>query len=406
MPSSTSSSDPGGTGRTEPGQVPVPAGADPSVAAGTALMQPGKPGDDPRIGEGPVERPLPALPLGRALLIALLVLLLGVLAWEWYWRDFGAVPSYRNSDGQWAEQRRRIDRGEGDALVIIGDSRTLFDINLDVWERLSGERPIQLSLEGTSAMFALEDLAADPDFTGRLIVGLAPDLFFSGYGMRAGVLEHYRNETPAQRAGEWLSMQLLEPTLAFFDPDFALPTVLARQAWPQREGVTAYMEVRKLSLSGPDRNTWMWDKVERDPVYREMARGIWAQFLPPTPVAGGPPPDAETQAEIEGFRKTMQAQIAKAASAVEALRARGVEVVFVRPPSCCRYLEFEQAWLPRAETWDVLLSRTGAPGIHFEDHPDMQGLELPEWSHLSAAAARRYTAALYRAWTELPRPPG
>ena len=47
-------------------------------------------------------------------------------------------------------------------------------------------------------------------------------------------------------------------------------------------------------------------------------------------------------------------------------------------------------------TWDVLLRRTGAPGIHFEDYPELQGMELPEWSHLTHADAERYTAALYK----------
>ena len=40
------------------------------------------------------------------------------------------------------------------------------------------------------------------------------------------------------------------------------------------------------------------------------------------------------------------------------------------------------------------MSKTGAPGIHFEDHPQLQGYELPEWSHLSAPEADRLTAAL------------
>jgi len=41
-----------------------------------------------------------------------------------------------------------------------------------------------------------------------------------------------------------------------------------------------------------------------------------------------------------------------------------------------------------------LLKRTNTPGIHFEDHPELQGYELPEWSHLSASEANRFTAAL------------
>ena len=42
----------------------------------------------------------------------------------------------------------------------------------------------------------------------------------------------------------------------------------------------------------------------------------------------------------------------------------------------------------------TFVQRTGATGIHFEDHPQLQGYALPEWSHLSAADAKRFTTAL------------
>ena len=45
------------------------------------------------------------------------------------------------------------------------------------------------------------------------------------------------------------------------------------------------------------------------------------------------------------------------------------------------------------KTWDRLLRETGAFGIHFEDYPEMQGLEIPELSHLSAESATRFTRA-------------
>ena len=42
--------------------------------------------------------------------------------------------------------------------VLVGTSRLLFDVQLPVWERLAGTRPIQLSLEGTSPLPVLEEL--------------------------------------------------------------------------------------------------------------------------------------------------------------------------------------------------------------------------------------------------------
>jgi hypothetical protein len=345
--------------------------------------------DRPGVAQPVPARPVPARPWNRILPTALVLLALMLTAWETYWRAFGATPGIRNSDGLWARERRRIDAGEGNATVLIGDSRLLFDVQLQVWEKLAGERPIQLSLEGTSPFFALEDLAADEHFTGRLLVGLAPVNLLRNGGARASVLAYTRHESPSQRIGQWLSMRLLEPYLAFDDPDFALQAVLERQAWPPRPGLPPSLPVRKLSISAADRNTHLWSKLQSDPDYQALVRDRWRErhwgvlALPPElqPPGQWPP--------------LIQAQIAGAARAVAQLRARGVKVVFVRPPSTGPYLEGEQRDLPRERTFEPLLAATGAPGIHFQDYPELQGFESPEWSHLSQADAERFTAALY-----------
>ena len=68
--------------------------------------------------------------------------------------------------------------------------------------------------------------------------------------------------------------------------------------------------------------------------------------------------------------------------------------MFLRLPSSGGYYAFEQKYLPRALTWDRLLAETRTPGIHFEDYPQLQGYDLPEWSHASAPEARRMTLQL------------
>ena len=42
-----------------------------------------------------------------------------------------------------------------------------------------------------------------------------------------------------------------------------------------------------------------------------------------------------------------------------------------------------------------MIEETGVLGLHWEDHEAMQGYWLPEWSHMSASEADRYTEALY-----------
>ena len=360
MPSSTSSSE-----SDRPGFVRLTA----SDRAGVAQPVP--------------ERDIPARAWKPIFFGALVVFLAAMGAWEAYWRSFGAVPSYSNSDAEWAQQRRRVG---ANTTVLTGASRILFDVNLDVWEKTVGERPIQLALEGTSPMMVIEDLADDPTFTGRLLVGVAPDVFFSGFAYRKSAFEYAKKESPAQRVGNWLSRLLVEPYFAYFDEDFALPTVVRRQNWPARPGKPSGLRVRKLLVQpGADRNSQMWDKVASDPEYRALCRKIWAQDFDEMP------PDMATP---ELRQKTFDEQIDKAAAAVAKLRARGVAVVFVRAPSVDDYHAYEQKYFPRATTWDKLLAKTGAPGIHFEDYAQLQGYELPEWSHMSAPEARRFTAQL------------
>jgi hypothetical protein len=380
VPSSISSSDisgdaEGGDGRSDAEHRPNPRDR---YASETAADRPG-------VAQPVPVRPVPEQPWGKILLGAIALLALLVAGWESYWRGFGAKPGIKNTYGLWALQRQRIDKDRGSATVLVGASRMYFDLQLPVWERLDGERPIQLSFEGTSPLTFLEDLAADPKFVGRALVGVAPDLFFSGFEYRGAAVRYSHKESPSQYIGQQLSMRLIEPYFAFDDPDFALQSVLERQPWPERPGKHVDFKPRKLGFHETDRNSYVWDKVSEDPEYRELWHRIWRDGFEPGP--DDPSPAVA--------RKIEQEQIARAARVVAQLRARGVQVLFVRMPSSGEYLAYENREFPRARTWTALLAATGAPGIHFEDYPELQGYQLPDWSHMTHSEAERFTAALY-----------
>ena len=366
MRSSTSSSE---FAALTPGAHPAPPAA--------ASPEPGQ-------GAG-YERPVPPVRFGVAGAVALAIFVAALAGWELYWRSLGARPGVVNSDGFRAIHRRRIDAGEGRATVLVGASRTLSNVQLPVWERLSGERPIQLALEGTSPIGALEDLAADTAFRGRLVVDATAGSFFSGGAFRARALTFHDQETPAQRASQWLSMTLLEPRFAFLDPSFALFRLLEKAPLPQRPP-TRIPEERKLFEFDRTRNARMWARVEHDSAYRELFRRRWTRGI------GAPPDTAATRRRREALARSLD----RTERAVATLTRRGVEVIFVWHPVSGPLLERDRREWPRDSTWAPLLARTKARGIHFEDHPSLQGYDLPEYSHLSAAEADRYTAALYR----------
>ena len=332
-------------------------------------------------------RPLPSKSLGMAAWIGAIVMVMLMSGWEMYWRSEGSIPSYRNSEGLWAIQRRRIDNGEGDKTVIAGSSRAYFNMQLDVWERESGERPIQLALEGTSPVKLMESLVEDEDFTGTLLIGVAPGPFFGGGGYRAKAFKRYEQESPSQWLGQQLSM-LVEPYLAFYHHDYSLFTVINRQNLKNREGVEFEPDVRRLATYGKDRAARLYWKVEQDAEYARIAQEIWA--------AGFVPIEDKEEEELKEFYEHRAEIIERAIEATNALQERGIEVIFFQSPAEGHYSISEPMFFPREETWDVLIEKTGAMGLHWQDHEEMQGYWLPEWSHMSGTEADRFTRALHQ----------
>src|SRR5207253_547896 len=80
--------------------------------------------------------------------------------------------------------------------------------------------------------------------------------------------------------------------------------------------------------------------------------------------------------------------------AVEKLRARGGKIVFVRLPVSGGLKALEDQTTPRKQTWDPLLQGTRAPGIYFEDFPELASFNCPEWSHLSAGDSVEFSKRL------------
>ncbi len=337
------------------------------------------------VDRGPI-RPIPTMPWMRTfgLMALLLVVLLG--SWELYWRDRGFVPSINNSPGLWAETRRRVDAGEPNATVFIGSSRTLFDIDLQVWREETGVLPIQLALEGSNPLPVLTSLAEDEDFAGLLIVGVTPPLvMMPEIGYRADAFERYGSETPSQWLGHRLSVPL-ERLFAFYHFDTRLFTVLHRQAWwPAREGRDFEARaVRRLSDMDEHREADLWLKIDDDPEYATLVTDIWKEFVESAP----PPPPEDVAREM--FEQTL----ANLQRDVTAIRSRGGEVVFLRLPSVGWFREFEANALPREHVWEPIVASVEAVGVHFEDYEELSDVRVPEWSHVSARDKGRLTRAL------------
>jgi hypothetical protein len=325
----------------------------------------------------------PWVKMGTFVFFAVLLL---TAAWEWNARaNIGLRAGDLDDSAQaWAEARRTAD---GAQVAIVGDSRILFDTDQSRFEALTGVRPVQVAHVGTDARALLEHFANDPRFHGLLIVGMADTMYFGmpAIGLGATAIHNYsKNDKPSQLTGLWID-RWLQKHLAFLDSDYRLSRWGPRFDNGWRKGPDSpYEDVWKLAEVSPGRQYVMWSRIETDPYLQAHARHAWSGFK-------GPPIPPSVADKV----------IARSAEAVRRIRARGGEVIFIRPPSAPELRVNEQQRITKALGWDRLLVGANAKGIHADDLAQAQMLVLPELSHLSGKCATVFTDAYVRRLVQL-----
>jgi hypothetical protein len=323
-------------------------------------------------------------PLVKAGLLAAVLALLSVTAWELYWRHQGFPVSYNDDEALWSDKRAMVYEPAEKSTVFIGSSRIKFDLDIPTWEKETGNHAIQLAMVGSTPRPALEDLANDQNFRGKLVVDVTEGLFFQPKGNPREKtpndnITYYKKRTPTQRAS-FLVNHLLESRFVFLQQNtFSFNALLDNMELPQRKGVYGGPHFPpKFSYVSFDRQTSMSPEFVTDTAMQAQVKQIWMQGA-----LRGRPAGYDTIQQV--FREVK--------ACTDRIRSRCGQVLFVRTPSSGVILEAENKFYPRDKYWDALLSYTGCPGIHFADHPAMAHFICPEWSHLKPADGIVFTRA-------------
>jgi hypothetical protein len=305
------------------------------------------------------------------LALALALLLLG--SWEAGWRLYGFVPSVEDDWGIWASRRRRVEDAPG-RVALVGASRIQLGIDPKRFRRESGHEAAMLAIDGNAPRPVLADLAEDPGFNGSVLVGYVP-LFFADtqrYEEQAHKwLRKYQRQTWSSRIETRLRIWTQE-NFVFRYPGLAPARIrehLAEGTKPRR----IYAPMRTDRYRAFDQGTIDVDALREARARRERRRRQEARPLSP---------DA-----FDARLKTLSLLVRK-------FQAKGGRVAFVRMPSVGVVRRVEAAVWPRRSYWDRLANRISVPFIHFEDYPQLSGFDCPDGSHLAAADAQKFTAAL------------
>lgn len=339
--------------------------------------------DRPGMAQPVPERDIPEQPWRAMALIVMVLVILLTSLWELRMRTLELVPGDLGANyDSWTEMRRQVDK-RNVPVAIIGDSRILFDTDLDRATQLTGVRPLQLAIAGGSGLPILEDIANDPHFKGLAIIGMAETAYFDttfavARPNKALALSHW--ESPSKRAS-FLIEQFISPAFAMLDDNYQLSTLVFRLDRDWRPGVMGpHDDVWKAQETAAAGQTWIWRRLEHDRRMSEHTRNVWHIFFTPKPLDD----------------KSIRDILVRTKTAVDKIRARGGDVVFVRPPSAPDLRVVEDQHLPKAKGWNALLAYTHTNGIHIDDLSAVQNLNLPESSHLSRACATVFTDAYIR----------
>ncbi|MFI5336870.1 MAG: hypothetical protein ACHQ5A_08805, partial [Opitutales bacterium] len=183
------------------------------------------------------DRVIPVLPWGGIVLAVTLLTGAAVVAWEVHARSAGYIPTLNDTNDVWADRREAV---QPDSIVIIGDSRALFDTDLDEIEKGLGKRPVQLALVGSCAYPILANLADDETFHGTVICSLLPAIYLAPGGPPVAnsekALKRYRTRTVAQRASNGIGLWLEERIAFLKEEDLTLGALLKHVNLPNRPG--------------------------------------------------------------------------------------------------------------------------------------------------------------------------
>ena len=197
------------------------------------------------------------------------------------------MPSYNDDKILWANKRKQIYKPAEEATVFIGGSRIKFDLDVATWEKLTGEKAIQLAIVGTPGRLVLRDLANDENFKGKVIIDVAEAQFFSfpdsaqrdRFAREA--LAYYYEETPAQNASASINYFLESKLVLLEEGKFSLTSLLDKLNIPNRPGVSPRpytFTPREFGVSNFNRQNWLTPMFLADPQLQKRQKDFWTAW--------------------------------------------------------------------------------------------------------------------------------
>ncbi len=327
--------------------------------------------------------------------LSILLLFTAAGALEWALSELGYHPNSKDSSAKWIKERERASKLGDRALILVGASRILLGLDLDVLRSETGLEPVQLALDGSAGGPVLAGLANDPSIRGTVLV----DYYDHAIGAKGGAAENMQHRYeeshgaygyflhPAAKIESQLTEWIKERLRAYADG--ANPMLSLR--WRVIPGNKA----RQYLITLPDRSRLAdYSKVIMPEFYLQRVARTLDEKLDPQLSTN----KAELSQRISTISPMDNSAFLKEAQIVghmvSTIQARGGHVIFVAMPSSGMVREIEERRYPRAFFWNRFINESGGIGVHSSYEPTLQNLICPDGSHLDMRDRARFTRKL------------
>jgi hypothetical protein len=317
----------------------------------------------------------------------------------------GFQPSVIDSPRSWIRQRERADALGERALILVGSSRVLLDLDLETLRRETGLEPVQLAVDGSSFVPVLKGLAEDPQVRGTILVDLAQNVLTiparpdAAYDYQAQYARDH-GALPDFDSSEAYLTDLLHGRLRSY-ADGTRPLTALRLRILQKDPTAQYLRML------PDREVLADYSHVPQPAfyYNRVIRNLGQQV----PIEGRSYKDIEQDfaariAALPPFDEHLFLDSLPAlADMTRTIQAHGGKVIYATFPTSGYVRLIDDKRFPRPLFWDRFTAAVAAPHLNFEDVPALRGFYCPDGSHLDYHARPAFTRALAQALqAELP----
>lgn len=311
-----------------------------------------------------------------AFLAGLMVSFLGLTsAHEAMLRVCGHEPAIVDDETLWCTVRRQVDTLSSDDVVLLGASRMQTDIDeTKLVEAFPGRKFVNLAISGGgTSRPVFRDIVENTNFAGTAVLDETEYTMAGGDGDEQSYVAAYTDTFSFDKLVNRQVDTWLQTWLVSLGPGESCtelwPRILARrQVPPPKPTVTSATRYTRSDYSLVD---------------PELLREIRRKRLPN--------PSSETD-----MPRTIDLAVDHWRDLIDAFRARGGRVVFVRLPVSQELWALEDAKGEASGAWRQIMQRLGVPSIlcNGAEADSLGDLRILDHSHVDLAETKRFTAWL------------